>query len=71
MKALMASRWSTLLIRQNGTQYYLLIAREFFLLTSGGSHFHGGGRNDLDSLGRYTISPEELDAIRRNAGSPR
>lgn len=52
------------------TRFYRSIAREYYLLTSGGSDFHGGGRNDPDALGRFTISDEELDCIRRAASSP-
>lgn len=45
--------------------HYKGIADEYFLLTSGGSDFHGGRKNDGDLLGKYTISEEELDVIRR------
>jgi predicted metal-dependent phosphoesterase TrpH len=51
------------------TRYYRSIAQEYYLLTSGGSDFHGGGRNDVAALGRFTISDEELAAIRRAAAS--
>ena len=45
--------------------YYRGIASEFYLLTSGGSDFHGGRKNGLDLLGRYTISEEQVDTMRR------
>lgn len=45
--------------------YYRGIAEEYFLLTSGGSDFHGGKRNDLDVLGRYSIPAEVVDVMRR------
>lgn len=45
--------------------YYRGIAEEYFLLTSGGSDFHGGKRNDLDVLGKYSIPAEVVDMMRR------
>ncbi len=45
--------------------HYKGIANEYFLLTSGGSDFHGGRKNDGDVLGKYYISDEEVQAMRR------
>ena len=47
------------------TAYYRGIAEEYFLLTSGGSDFHGGRKNDDDALGRYTISTDSIAVMRR------
>lgn len=41
------------------------IANEYFLLTSGGSDFHGGRKNDVEVFGKYYISEEEVDVMRR------
>ena len=47
------------------TSHYRGIANEYFLLASGGSDFHGNKRNDADVLGKYYISGEEVDVMRR------
>ncbi len=47
------------------TAYYKGIANEYFLLTSGGSDFHGGRKNDHEVFGRYFISDEEVAVMRR------
>jgi predicted metal-dependent phosphoesterase TrpH len=44
--------------------YYRAIAREYFLLTSGGSDFHGGRRNDAEALGKYTITDDDIEMMR-------
>ena len=44
--------------------FYRRLAGEHHLLVSGGSDFHGGKRNDLDTLGSYGISETELDVMR-------
>jgi predicted metal-dependent phosphoesterase TrpH len=49
--------------------YYRSIANEYFLLVSGGSDFHGGGRNDRDAIGRYFIAEEHLSAMQRRLHS--
>ncbi len=41
------------------------IAEKNFLLTSGGSDFHGGKRNDINNLGKYFIDFEHLNKIKR------
>jgi predicted metal-dependent phosphoesterase TrpH len=45
--------------------HYNGIVNEYFLLASGGSDFHGGKRNDLDTLGRYYITCEQVEIMRR------
>jgi predicted metal-dependent phosphoesterase TrpH len=45
--------------------YYTGIATEYFLLTSGGSDFHGGRKNGEDLLGRYVITEDDVEAMRR------
>ena len=45
-------------------RYYRDLVAHYFLLTSGGSDFHGGRRNDLDALGKYTIPQTALSAMR-------
>lgn len=43
---------------------YEALAAQYFLLTCGGSDFHGGRRNDYDALGKYTIPYSTLDTLR-------
>jgi predicted metal-dependent phosphoesterase TrpH len=45
--------------------HYSGIVNQYFLLASGGSDFHGGRRNDQDILGRYYISPDHVEEMRR------
>lgn len=45
--------------------YYKGIANEYFLLTSGGSDFHGGRKNDYELLGKCVINDEEVEMMRR------
>jgi predicted metal-dependent phosphoesterase TrpH len=45
--------------------HYKGIANEYFLLTSGGSDFHGGRKNDVEVFGKYYISEEEVEVMRR------
>lgn len=47
------------------TAHYTGIAQEYFLLTSGGSDFHGVRRNDHDALGRYAITEQQVAAMRQ------
>ena len=47
------------------TAHYRGIVGEYFLLASGGSDFHGGKRNDAEAFGRYTITMDELNMMRR------
>jgi predicted metal-dependent phosphoesterase TrpH len=50
--------------------YYSGIVSEYFLLASGGSDFHGGGRNDVSSLGKFFISQEQVEMMRRRLDHP-
>jgi predicted metal-dependent phosphoesterase TrpH len=45
--------------------HYKGIANEYFLLTCGGSDFHGGRKNDSEVFGKYFISNSELEMMRR------
>ncbi|MEW6509560.1 MAG: PHP domain-containing protein [Bacteroidota bacterium] len=45
--------------------HYSGIVSEYFLLESGGSDFHGGRRNDREALGRYVVSTEHVEMMRR------
>ncbi len=45
--------------------HYSGIVSEYFLLASGGSDFHGGKRNDRETFGKYFISTEYVDMMRR------
>lgn len=44
---------------------YKGIANEYYLLESGGSDFHGGSRNDEPNLGKYYITEDKIDAMRK------
>lgn len=45
--------------------HYSGIAGEYYLLTSGGSDFHGGRKNDQELLGKYWITDRQVDMMRR------
>jgi predicted metal-dependent phosphoesterase TrpH len=45
--------------------HYSGIVNEYFLLASGGSDFHGGRRNDREAFGKYFISTEYVEMMRR------
>jgi predicted metal-dependent phosphoesterase TrpH len=45
--------------------HYRGIASEYYLLTSGGSDFHGGRKNGEDLLGRFTIPEEQVAEMKR------
>lgn len=45
--------------------HYKGIANEYFLLTSGGSDFHGGRKNDSEVFGKYFISDNDVEMMRR------
>jgi len=49
------------------TAYYRAIAEAYFLLTCGGSDFHGGGRSDEGALGKFTIPLDHVRTIQRRA----
>jgi 3',5'-nucleoside bisphosphate phosphatase len=46
-------------------KHYQGIADEYYLLTCGGSDFHGGRRNDDDAFGRHVISLDRVEAMKR------
>jgi hypothetical protein len=50
---------------QERTAFYAGIVSEYFLLSCGGSDFHGGRRNDQTVLGKYYISEEQVEMMRR------
>jgi predicted metal-dependent phosphoesterase TrpH len=45
--------------------HYSGIVNEYFLLASGGSDFHGGRKNDKDILGKYYVSLDHVQEMRR------
>lgn len=45
--------------------YFNSVAAEYFLLTSGGSDFHGGIKNDGKNFGKYFISFNEIINMKR------
>ena len=47
------------------TAYYRGIAEEYFLLTSGGSDFHGGKKSDDETLGKFWI-PNDLVSLMKH-----
>ncbi len=49
------------------TQYYRRLARDFFLLETGGSDYHGPRPDVADAMGRYTIPYPWLDRARKAA----
>lgn len=46
-------------------EYFSKIAAEHFLLTSGGSDFHGGIKNDGKNFGKYYITMDEIINMKR------
>lgn len=48
----------------NEVKKYKEIAVKYNLLTSGGSDFHGGRKNDAGNMGKYYISEKEVDKMR-------
>lgn len=44
---------------------YINIANSYFLLSTGGSDFHGGKRNDYQNLGKYYVGMSHLTAMRK------
>ncbi len=50
------------------THYYRQLARDFVLLETGGSDYHGPRPDEADSMGRYTIPYPWLERARRAAG---
>ena len=50
---------------ESQVKFYRGIVNQYCLLSSGGSDFHGGKKDDEDNLGKYYISLEQLDAMRK------
>lgn len=46
-------------------EYFSTVAAEHFLLTSGGSDFHGGAKNDGKNFGKYFVSLNEIINMKR------
>lgn len=46
-------------------EYFTKMAADHFLLTSGGSDFHGGVKNDGKNFGKYYISMDEIINMKR------
>lgn len=51
---------------QERVAFFTNIVNTYFLLSSGGSDFHGGKRNDDENIGRYFISSEQLNKMKQN-----
>lgn len=49
---------------ENQINFYRGIVNQYCLLETGGSDFHGGKKEDGNSLGKYLISPNNLEAMR-------
>ncbi|MDZ4713020.1 MAG: PHP domain-containing protein [bacterium] len=50
---------------KDDTEYFSGVASEKFLLTSGGSDFHGGLKNDGKNFGKYFVSAIEVMNMKR------
>ena len=50
---------------EQDTEFFNNIASENFLLTSGGSDFHGGMKNDQKNFGKYFVTNNELINMKR------
>lgn len=46
-------------------EFFISVAAEHFLLTSGGSDFHGGIKNDHKNFGNFSISQDEIINMKR------
>ena len=46
-------------------EYFSAMAAEHFLLTSGGSDYHGGVKNDGKNFGKFCITQEEIINMKR------
>ena len=45
-------------------EFYRGVVHQYFLLECGGSDFHGGKKNDEDTLGAYTVSLDVVEDMR-------
>ncbi len=50
---------------ENQINFYRGIVNQYCLLETGGSDFHGGNKNDEENLGKYTISSNQIDTMRK------
>lgn len=50
-------------------KFYKNVAKQYCLLESGGSDFHGGDRNDKVNFGKYYISESNLEKIKNYVSS--
>jgi predicted metal-dependent phosphoesterase TrpH len=50
---------------ENQVQFYRGIVNQYCILESGGSDFHGGKKADEENLGRFLVSQNVLDAMRK------
>ena len=50
---------------ENQISFYRGIVNQYCLLECGGSDFHGGKKADEQNLGKYFISPNHLEAMRK------
>lgn len=53
------------------TLHYKSIAGQYFLITSGGSDFHGGKRNDEAALGKFYVEKSVVEEMKRRLFSQR
>ena len=49
----------------NQVKYYRGIVNEYCLLASGGSDYHGGKREDEQNLGKFYVTRDNLEAMRK------
>lgn len=50
---------------QKQSDYFRGIASTHFLLETGGSDYHGGLKNDDENFGKYVVSSEVIDSIKK------
>jgi len=50
---------------ENQIQFYRGIVNQYCLLETGGSDFHGGKKLDFENLGKYYISGNQLNALKK------
>ncbi len=50
---------------KDDVEYFNTKAAEYFLLTSGGSDFHGGVKNDMRNFGKFFVSINEVVNMKR------
>jgi hypothetical protein len=51
------------------THYYHRLARDFFLVETGGSDYHGFREEDEERFGRFGIPYAQLERLRRRAAA--